>query len=73
MNQNYLKIGTTRALGTNKATTVWHNNKLVSTKKSPFVDFSELKETTTKDYDLLYYQMMNGNKKMTLKDAAKNR
>jgi len=67
MNQNYLKIGTTRALATNKATTIWHNDKMVRTKRGPFIDFSQLKETTTKDYDILYYQMMNKNKNMTLK------
>ena len=70
MNSNYLKIGTTRAFDTNKSTTIWNNNKLKKTKGGPHIDFTDLKETTTKDYDLLYYQMMNGNKKMTLKQAA---
>lgn len=65
MNKNYLTIGTTRAFGTNKATTIWHSEKMRKTKNGPFIDFSQLKETTTKDYDLLYYQMMSGNKNMT--------
>ena len=73
MNQNYLKIGTTRALDTNKACNIWHNNKMVRTKRGPFIDFAQLKDTTTQDHDLLYFKMMNGGKKMTLKDAAKSR
>jgi len=46
---------------------------MVRTKRGPFIDFAQLKDTTTQDHDLLYFKMMNGGKKMTLKDAAKSR